>query len=119
MRPLISALLPAPFDDRGVVLVDDDLLGPAQLGQLDVFQLAAQALEDGRAAGQDGDVFQHGLAAIAVTGGLDGGHLDRAAELVDHQHGQRFAIDVFGHDQQRLARVDDLLQHRHQFLDVG
>ena len=65
------------------------------------------------------DVFQHGLAAIAVAGSLDGTALERAAELVDDQRGQGFAFDVFGDDQQRLARVDDRFQHRHHFLDVG
>ena len=111
--------LAAAFDDRGVVLVDDDLLRPAEFGERDVLQLLAQALEDGEAAGEDGDVLEHGLAAIAVAGGLDGGHLDRAAEAVDDQRGQGLAVDVLGDDQQRLARVDHLLQHRHQLLDVG
>ena len=39
---------------------------------LNVFELDAEVLEDGLAAGQNGDVLQHGLAAIAVAGGLDG-----------------------------------------------
>ncbi len=61
-----------------------------------VLELDAQALEDGRAAGQDGDVFQHRLAAVAVAGGLHGTALERAAELVDDQRGQGLAFDVFG-----------------------
>src|SRR6516165_8744158 len=32
-------------------------------------------------AGEDGDVFEHGLAAVAVAGGLDGGGLEGAADL--------------------------------------
>ncbi len=69
----MSAFLPAPSMIDGVVLVDLDLLGPAQVLELHVFKLNAEILEQGLAAGQDGDVFEHGLAAIAVAGGLDGG----------------------------------------------
>ena len=41
--------------------------------QADVLELDAQVLEDRLAAGQDGDVLEHGLAAVAVAGGLDRG----------------------------------------------
>ena len=95
--------MPAPFDDRRVVLVDLDLLGPAQVVERDVLQLDAEVLEDRLAAGQDGDVFEHGLAAVAVAGRLDGAALERAAELVDDQRGQGLALDVLGDDQERLA----------------
>jgi hypothetical protein len=46
---------------------------------------------------------QHGLAAIAEARGLDGADVERAAQLVHHEGGQRFAFDFFGDDQQRLA----------------
>ena len=62
-----------PFDDRGVVLVDANLLGAAELSQLDVFELDAQLFEDRLAAGDDGDVFEHRLAAIAKARGLHRG----------------------------------------------
>ena len=51
-----------------------------------------------------GDVAEHGLAAVAVAGRLDGAHVEDAAQLVDHQRGQGLALDVLGDDQQRLAR---------------
>ena len=116
--PLDLGALAGPFDDRGVVLVDDHLLGPAQFAQGDVLELAAEALEDRLAAGEEGDVFEHRLAAVAVAGGLDGAAPEGAAELVDHQRGQGLAVDVFGHQDQRLAGVDHGLQERHQLLDV-
>ena len=56
----------------------------------------------GCAAGQDADVFEHGLAAVAVAGGLHGADLQRAAEPVDHQRGQGLAVDVLG-DQSTAA----------------
>ena len=93
------------------------LLGLAQVGQADVLQLDAQRLEDRLAAGQDGDVLEHGLAAVAVAGGLDRGAAERAAQLVDHQGRQRLALDVLGDDQERPARLGDLLEDRNQVLD--
>ena len=103
-----------PFDDRGVLAVDRDLLGAAQVGELDVLEVEAQVLEDRLAAGQDGDVAQHGLAAIAVARRLHGRDLEDAAQLVDDQGRQRLALDVFGDDQQRLVGLGHLLEERDQ-----
>jgi len=88
---------------RRVVLVDDDLLGAPQVGELDVFKLDAQVFEDRLAAHHDGDILQHGLAAVAVAGSLHRAHFERAAELVDHQRGERLALDFLGNEEQRLA----------------
>ena len=115
-RPSISLDLPRAFDDGGVVLVDGDLLGPAEVFDLHVLELDAEVFGDGLAAGQGGDVFEHGLAAIAEAGSLDGGALQRAAQLVHHQGRQRFALDVLGDDQQRLADLGNLLEQGKQVL---
>src|SRR5712691_3083824 len=64
-------VLARALDDRGVVLVDGDLLGPAEVVELEVLELDAEVLGDRLAAGQDRDVFQHGLAAVAVARRLD------------------------------------------------
>ena len=102
------------FDDRGVLAVDRDLLGPAQVGELDAFEVDAQVLEDRLAAGQDGDVAQHRLAAIAVARCLDRRDLEDAPQLVDDQGRQGLALDVLGDDQQRLVGLGDLLEQRDQ-----
>src|SRR6516165_307784 len=112
-------LLAGPFDDDGVFLVDLDLLAAAQVLELDIFELDAEVLEDGLAAGEDGDVFEHGLAAVAVAGGLDGRTLERAAQLVDHQRGQGLALHLFADHHDRLAGVEDLFQDRHQVFIGG
>ena len=56
-------------------------------------------LGDHCAAGQDGEVFEQRLAAVAEPGRLDGDRLEGAADLVDHQGGQSLAFDVFGDDE--------------------
>ncbi len=100
--------LAGALDDRGRFLVDRDLLGAAQVLQRQVLELQAQVFADQRAAGQHGDVAEHGLAAIAKARSLDGADIEHAAQLVDDQRGQRFAVDVFGNDQQRLAATGPL-----------
>jgi hypothetical protein len=82
-----------------------------------VLELEADLLGDDLAAGEDGDVLQHGLAAVAEAGGLDGDRLEGAADLVDDEGGEGLALDVLGDDQQRLAGLHDLLEHRQQVLD--
>ena len=49
-------------------------------------------------------------------GALTAADLQRAAQLVDDQGGQRFAFDVLSDDEQRLAALGDLLEQREQIL---
>src|SRR5258708_2457785 len=109
LRAFASAL-----DEGGVVLVDGDFLGAAQIFHLDVLELDAQVFRDGLAAGQDCDVLQHGLATIAKARRFHGSNVERAAQLVHDQGRERFAFHVFSNDQQRLARLCDLLEQGQQ-----
>ena len=90
-------------DDRGRVLGDDDAARAAELRELRVLELEAHLLGDDLAAGEDGDVLEHPLAAVAEARRLDGDAGERAAQLVDDERRERLALDVLGDDQQRLA----------------
>src|SRR6185436_480711 len=68
-------LLAGAVDDRGVLLVDHHLLGATEHGNRDVLHLDAEIFRDRLTTGQNRDVLQHGLAAIAETRRLDGGDL--------------------------------------------
>src|SRR6185436_3475298 len=105
-------------DNRGVVLVDGDALGLAEHGDGDVLELDPEILGDHLAAGEDGDILEHRLAAIAEAGRLDRRDLEAAAQLVDHQGGQRLALDVLGDDQQRTAALDHGLEDWQHGLQV-
>ncbi len=111
--------LPLAVDDGGVVLVDHHPLGLTEIGQRGVLELEADFLADHVAAGENGDVAQHFLAAVTEARRLDGGDLEGAAQLVDDQRGQRLALDVLGDDHERLARLGHLLEHREEFLHRG
>src|ERR1700694_5270048 len=108
--PLDVGPVAPPLHDRGLVLGDDDLAGLAEQVEGDVLELEADLLGDDLATGQDRHVLEHRLAAVTETWRLHRGALERAADLVDDQRGQRLAFDVLGHDHQRPSRLHDLLQ---------
>ena len=72
MRPWIASSVPWPSMIVVSSLVDDDAAGAAEVLDLRAVELAADLLGDDRAAGQDGDVLEHRLAAVAEAGRLDG-----------------------------------------------
>src|SRR5690606_35775881 len=112
-------LLAGAVHDGGGVLGDGDPAGPAEHVGLGVLQGEADLLGDDLAAGEDRDVLEHGLAALAEAGGLDRGDGQGAADLVEHERAQRVALDVLGDDEQRLLGLDDLLQQRQQLVEVA
>ena len=88
-------------DDRGVLLVDAHPLSRAEHVDGDALELDAEVLGDDLAAGQDGDVLEHGFAPIAEAWRFDRRYLEPATQLVHHQCGQGLALDILGDDQQR------------------
>ncbi len=109
-------LLAGAVDDRGVFLLDADPLGAAEHLEGHVLELDAEVFGDHLAAGEDRDVLEHRLAAIAEARRLDGRDLQAAAQLVDDEGGERFAFDVLGDDDERLAGLHDGLEHRQHRL---
>src|SRR3954454_7357526 len=109
--------LAGTVDDRGRVLVDDDLACVTELRELGVLELQAHLFGDHLAAGEDRDVLEHPLAAIAEARRLDGDSLEGAAQLVDDDRRERLALDVLRNDEQRATLLDDLLEHRQKVLD--
>ena len=118
MRPLIASASPVPSMIVVSSLVETTRRARPRSSSVDALQLAADLLGDDLAAGEDGDVAQHLLAAVAEAGGLDRQDVDRAAQLVDHERRQRLAVDVLGDDHERSAGLEHLLQHRHDVLDA-
>ena len=111
--------LAAPLNHRRVFLVHHDALGATKVAQLDGLELDAEVLGNAAATGEDGDVFEHGLAAIAEAGSLDGGDIQRAADAVHDERGQGLALDVLGDDEHRLASLGDLLKQRNHVLEAA
>src|SRR5690606_39619914 len=59
------------------------------------------------------------LTAIAEARRLDRRNLHDAADRVHDQRGKRFALDVFGDDEQRTAGLRDALEQREQLAHVA
>src|SRR5690606_21630416 len=106
-------------DDGGVFLRDLDLLRAAEVLDRRLLERQAHFLADHGAAGEDRHVLEHRLAAVAEARGLHGADLDDAADGVDDQGRQRFTLDLFGDDQQRLAGLGHALEDGQQVAHVG
>ena len=63
--------------------------------------------------------MQHCFATITKTWCLHRNALECAANLVDHQRCQCFTFDIFSNDDQLLARLHYLFEHRNQVAHVG
>ena len=111
--------LAGAVNDGGVFLLDHHALGGTQVVEGHVFQLGAGVVRSHLAVGQDGDILQHGLAAVTEAGGLDGHDLQGATQLIDHQGSQGFAFHVFGQDHQRTIDLGDLFEHGQHVLHAG
>ena len=116
---LDRVFLACAVDESGVVLAHFDAFGLTHFSQRGFFQRQADFFCDHGTAGQDGNIFQHGLAAVAEARSLDGDSLQDATDVVDHQRCQCFAIHIFGDDQQWAASLGDLFQQRQQIANVG
>src|SRR5712664_1877217 len=111
-------LLAGAADDGGVFLVDHHLLGATEHGERDVLHLDAEIFRNRLTAGQNREVLQHRLAAIAEARSLDGCDLEAATQTVDDEGGQGLAFDVFGDYHKRLAALHYGFQQRKQFIQL-
>ena len=71
--------------------------------EADLVELEPDLGGDDLGAGEDGHVLEHRLAAVTEAGRLDADRGEQAADLVDHEGRERLAVDVLGHDEQRLG----------------
>ena len=104
-------------DDRGRVFGHDHATGATELLDLGVLELQPELLGDHLGVREDRDVLEHPLAAVAEARRLHGHTGEGAPQLVDHERRERLALDVLGDDQDRLAGLDHLLEHRQHVPD--
>ena len=104
-------------EDDGLVLVDGDLLAGAEEVDGGVLELLAELGGDELAAGEDGEILEGGLAVVTEAGGLDGGDLHAAAELVEDEGGEGLAFNVLSDDEEGLLALVGGLEDGEDGLD--
>ena len=114
----MSAFLPAPLTIVVFSFSIITFLARPSMSSVTFSSLMPRSSRDRLAAGQDRDVLQHGLAAIAEARRLHGRDLEAAAQLVDDERGERLALDVLGDDEQRLAGLHHRFEQRQQLLQA-
>ena len=105
-------IIAGAFDQSGLVLGDDHLLGLTQEIEGCGFKLETNFFADDLATSEDGDVLQHGLASLTKARSLDSDRLEGSTNLVDNQSCQCLAINIFGDDHQRTSALHDLFENR-------
>ena len=111
--------IPGAINDGGIVLVDANGLGSAQITQSYGFKFDALFFTDHLAARQNGNVVQHGFAAVAKTRGLHGTNLECPPQFVDYQGGKRFPFHIFSNNEERSSHLGNLLEDRQEVLHVA
>ena len=107
------------LNDGRLVLGDDHLASATEEVEGCVLQLQADLFADDLTTGEDGDVLQHGLTAIAEARSLDSDRTEGAANLVHHERGEGFSLEILSDDRQRLAGLHDLFQNGDEVLHRG
>jgi hypothetical protein len=96
-------LLAGAFDDRCIVLVDDDALRPPKILHLNVLKFDAEIFGDCTSSGEDRNVFHDRLAPIAERRRLHRHHLQSSANFVYDQRCQCLTFDFFGEKEKTSA----------------
>ena len=105
------------FDDRGLVGINHKFLHLTKVLDRDLVEVDAEILHNGLTTGENREIFEHGLAAIAIAWRLHSADIEHAAQLVDDECAERFARDIFSNDEERLLRFHDLLEEGHELSE--
>src|SRR5580700_4963407 len=104
------------LDDGSSFMIDDNVLCPAELLDLNFRQFDSKFRGDGLAPGQNANVFEYRFASLAEPRRTDGHDLERATELVDDQGCQGLALNIFSDNEKRTSLFGDLFQNGQQLF---
>src|SRR5207237_9844588 len=81
-------LLAGTVHDRGVLFLDHHFFGAPEHVHSNLVEFDAEILADRLSTGEDRDIFEHRLAAVAESRSLDGRDFQSAAQLIDDERCQ-------------------------------
>ena len=90
-----------------------------KLHKLGVLEFKTKFVGDNLAAGKNGYITEHFLAAVAEARSLNSNAGKCSAELVEDKGGKRLSLDVLGYDKELLARLNNLFKQGKQILNIG
>ncbi|GKT57007.1 unnamed protein product [Colletotrichum tofieldiae] len=102
-----------------VLLGDGDGAGGAEHVRGGLLELDVKLVTEDGTVGEDSQVTEDGLAVVTEAGGLDGGNLELATELVENADGESLTLDVLGNDDQRASHLGRSLKGGNDVLDGG
>src|SRR6266852_5070058 len=106
-------------DEGRLFLVHFDTLRRTEVLQRRFLEGQPDFFGNDLAAGENGDVLEHGLAAVAEPRRLHRAGLEDAAQVVHDQRREGFVFDFLGDDEQRPSGLGHLLEERKQIADIG
>ena len=103
----------------GIVLRHGDFFSGAEHVERSLLKFESLVLTDHHAAGEHGDVLEHGLATVAESGRLHGTNLQLRAQAVHHEGGQCFAVHIFGDHQEGASALHGGFEDGEEVFEVG
>src|SRR6266699_1815413 len=107
------------FNDGRLILVSHNTTGITQVTECRIVEAATGLFANDLPTGQDSDILQHLLAAIAKARSFDGEHIQDPTQFVHHQRCQRFAIDVLSDNYNIAAALPGHLLEDGQDISNG
>ena len=91
----------------------------SELFHCGVFQLQSEFACDDLTSGKDCDIAEHLLASVAEARRLYADAGESAAQLIENERRERFALDILGDNHELLTGLDDLFEQGEKILNVG
>lgn len=117
LRDVVLAAL--AVEDNGVLLGDGDGTSGAEHLRGELLKLDVELIGEDGTVGKDSKITEDALAVVTEAGGLDGGDLELATELVQNADGESLSLNVLGNDDQRAAEGGGCLKGGENILDGG
>lgn len=105
--------------EDGVLLGDGDGASLAEHLSGGLLELDVEVVAEEGSVGQDSEIAENGLAVVAEAGGLDGGDLELATELVEDADSKSLTVNVLSNDEEGTALLLGSLEGGDDVLDGG
>ena len=114
-----SILVALTVEDDGVLLGDGDGASGTEHLSGGLLELDVELIGEDGTVGENTEVTKNALAVVTEAGGLDGGDLKLATELVEDADSESLTVDVLGDDDKGPAELLGSLEGGNDVLNSG